>query len=115
MEFTRGDTYKFSFSRLDANKQVITVKADEMWFTVKQDFYTAEKKLQKKLSDGTITYDENDYTYHVTIQSEDTRNFRYDAEYVYDIQVLQDYIVKTISKGTIKVQPEVTFEGGMAE
>ena len=28
MEFTRGDTYKFKFQRLDGNSEVITTKAN---------------------------------------------------------------------------------------
>ena len=115
MNFTRGDTYKFCFQRLDANKEVITVQADEVWFTVKKDFVTTTREIQKKLSDGTITYDPNYYTYHVTIQSEDTANFKYNTDYVYDIQILQDYIIKTIAKGNFKVQPEVTFERSVSE
>lgn len=110
MNFTRGDTYRFYFQRLDASGQVITVKADEVWFTVKRDFVTTTREIQKKLSDGTITYNSNDYTYHVTIQPEDTANFAYNTEYVYDIQILQDDVIKTIAKGSLKVQPEVTFE-----
>ena len=115
MNFTRSVTYKFKFQRLDANKQVITVKADEVWFTVKEDFNTQTRKIQKKLSDGTITFDESNYTYHVTIQSEDTANFAYNRDYVWDIQILQDYVIKTIAKGNLKVQPEVTFERSVTE
>lgn len=110
MVFTRGDTYKFYFQRLDANGDVIQVRANEVWFTVKKDFVTTTCEIQKKLSDGTITYDPSDYTYHITIQPEDTANFEYNTDYVYDIQILQDSVIKTISKGSIKVQPEVTFE-----
>ena len=111
MKFTRRDTFKFMFKRLDANGDVITVKANEMWFTVKENYNTTAIKIQKKLSSGEITYDKNDYTYHVTIQSGDTAEFNYNQKYVYDVQVQQDYIIKTIVKGTLEVTPEVTFEG----
>ena len=36
MEFTRGDTYKYKFQRLDSNNEVITTKASKMRFTVKK-------------------------------------------------------------------------------
>lgn len=111
MQFTRGDTFKFTFKRIDANDNVIPAIATEMWFTVKEDYNTTEIKIQKKLSTGEITFDTNDYSYHVTIQSIDTANFEYEKEYVYDLQVQQDYIIKTIIKGTLTVTLEVTFEG----
>lgn len=111
MKFTRRDTFKFTFKRLDANGEVITVKADEMWFTVKENYNTQEIQIQKKLSNDGIIYDANDYSYHVTIQSSDTANFKYNQKYVYDIQIQQDYVIKTIVKGTLEVTPEVTFEG----
>lgn len=111
MKFTRRDTFKFTFKRLDANGEIITVKADEMWFTVKENYNTEVKKIQKKLSTGEIIYDANDYSYHVTIQSNDTAGFNYNQKYVYDVQIQQDYIIKTIVKGTLEVTPEVTFEG----
>lgn len=111
MKFTRRDTFKFTFKRLDANGEVITVKADEMWFTVKENYNTQEIQIQKKLSNDEIIYDANDYSYHVTIQSNDTANFKYNQKYVYDVQIQQDYVIKTIVKGTLEVTPEVTFEG----
>lgn len=111
MKFTRRDTFKFMFKRIDANGEVIPVIADEMWFTVKEDYNTTNIKIQKKLSNNEITFDDNDYSYHITIQSADTASFVYDREYVYDVQVQQDYVIKTIIKGTLVVTPEVTFEG----
>lgn len=111
MKFTRRDTFKFTFKRIDANGTVIPAIATEMWFTVKENYNTKDIKIQKKLSTKEITYDENDYSYHVTIQSEDTADFIYEKEYVYDVQVQQDYVIKTIIKGTLVVTPEVTFEG----
>lgn len=109
--FTRRDTYKFTFKRIDANGDVIPVSATEMWFTVKDNFNTTQIRIQKKLSVGEIIYDENDYSYHITIQPSDTADFIYGNKYVCDIQVQQGNIIKTIMKGTLEVTPEVTFEG----
>ena len=88
--------------------QVITLmqSTDRIIVSLNSD----NSKIEYRLSDGTITYNPSDYTYHVTIQPEDTANFEYNTDYVYDIQILQDSVIKTISKGSIKVQPEVTFE-----
>ena len=111
--FTRRDTYKFTFKRIDANGDVIPVSATEMWFTVKDNFNTTQIRIQKKLSVGEIIYDENDYSYHITIQPSDTADFTYNHQYVCDVQVQQGNIIKTIIKGTLEVTPEVTFEGGV--
>lgn len=112
MNFTRGDTYKFKFHRIDANNEIIQAQADEVWFTVKSNFTTDVKLVQKRLTKGEITFD-SDFYYHVTIEAGDTSNLDYNKQYVYDIQVLQAGIVKTITKGTISVTEEVTFEVGV--
>lgn len=109
--FTRRDTYKFTFKRIDANGDVIPVSATEMWFTVKDDYNTKTIRIQKKLSTSEIVYDDSDHSYHVTIQPGDTADFVYGNKYVCDIQVQQGNIIKTIMKGTLEVTPEVTFEG----
>lgn len=113
MKFTRGDTYKFKFYRLDVNNNIIEYAATEIWFTVKTDYTTPKIAIQKKLSTGEITFDPTDFSYHVVIEPQDTANFIYDKNYVYDIQVLQGDVIKTIAKGILKVDKEVTFERGV--
>lgn len=108
MNFTRGDTYKFKFQRLDANGEPILVKAEKLWFTVKKNYKTTEKLIQKTLSD--IIFDAEGY-YHVTLQHDDTKNLKY-KKYVCDIQVENSGVVSTIFKGTMTLTNEVTFEGG---
>lgn len=108
MRFIRGDTYKFRFQRQDTNYEPILVKAEKLWFTVKKNYKTTEKLIQKTLSD--ITFDNEGY-YHVTIEHDDTKNLKY-KKYVCDIQVENAGVVTTIYKGTIVLDNEVTFEGG---
>lgn len=110
MNFTRGDTFKFKFQRLSANGEVITTIAEKMWFTVKENHNTNDKILQKTLVDGGITFTTDGY-YHVTIDPKDTKNLFY-RSYVYDIQVENNGVVQTISKGNVTIAEEVTFEGG---
>lgn len=112
MNFTRGDTHKFKFHRLDANQEIIETVADEVWFTVKENFNTDVKLIQKTLTAGEINFDDQ-YYYHVTIEGSDTSGFTYNKLYVYDIQVMQSGVIKTIAKGTISVTEEVTFEVGV--
>lgn len=111
MEFTRGDTYKFKFQRLDSENQPIMTKAEKMWFTVKSDYYTKNIKIQKTLDNG-IEFTEDGF-YHITIQHEDTKDLTY-GTYVCDIQVENSNVVQTIFKDTITLTNEVTFDGGVA-
>lgn len=111
MEFTRGDTYKFKFQRLDSENQPIMTKAEKMWFTVKSDYYTENIKLQKTLDNG-IEFSDDGF-YHITIQHEDTKDLTY-GTYVCDIQVENSGVVQTIYKDTITLTNEVTFDGGVA-
>lgn len=108
MEFTRGDTYKFKFQRLDANNKPIMEKSQKLWFTVKENYYSLTPKIQKTLENG-ITFDEEGY-YHITIEHDDTKNMNY-GKYVCDIQVENDGIVTTIYKDEFILDEEVTFEG----
>lgn len=109
IEIIRGDTFMFKFQRIGVDDNVITNKAEKMWFTVKKNYKTTEKLIQKTLKDKTITFDSDSY-YHIVLENEDTKDLKYKT-YVYDIQVENDGYVQTISMGTITINNEVTFEG----
>ena len=111
MEFTRGDTYKFKFQRLDNNNEPIITKSEKMWFTVKESYYTDEIIIQKTLDRG-ITYSDEDGYYHVTIEHEDTKELSF-GNYVCDIQVENAGVIKTIYKDNFTITGEVTYEGGV--
>lgn len=104
MELIRGDTAKFKFQRHDANGNVIGTKADEIYFTVKTNGYSDIVLLQKRIED--MEFDEN-YYYHITINSEDTDDFEY-GTYQYDIEIVQDNN-KTTTRGEFIVDEEITF------
>lgn len=111
MEFIRGDTFKFKFKRKNYNNEIIDVKADKVWFTVKKNYKTDDILIQKTLQAGTISFSEDDSYYHVVINPADTSALKY-KKYVCDIQVENNGEVTTIFKDTIKLLEEVTFEGG---
>lgn len=108
IEFTRGDTYAFSFQRTNINKEVITDKPLFMWFTVKPNYTTKEPTILKTLEEG-IIYDETEHKYYVTIESKETANLSY-GDYVFDIQVKTSFGIKTIKKGTLTLTEEVTHQ-----
>ena len=104
MEFVRGDTEKYKFQRKDANGEVITTKADSIYFTVKTDGYSDDVLLQKTIDD--MTFD-SDYYYHFTIEPEDTDEMDY-GTYRYDVEVIQDGVKKT-TVGEFILTEEITF------
>ena len=108
MNLIRGDTLNLKFKRIDRNGEVIKEKPEKLFFTVKNSYYDKDYLFQKSLEKGTISYDENDNYYRFTIEPEDTNNLIF-GKYVYDIEVVNLDIVKTIAKGTLEIEEEVTF------
>lgn len=110
IEFIRGDTYSFRFQRKLKNDEIITERPDQIFFSVK-DYYKDEELLfQKRLSNGTIIYDESDNYYYITINPEDTCNLEMGKSYYFDIVIVKDKEVKTIVVGKMKLLIEVTFK-----
>ena len=105
MEMTRGDTARYKFRRLDDEGNPITEVPDNVYFTVKEDYFNLDPVLQKTIND--MSFDEN-YYFHFTINPEDTENLM-TRNYVYDIQVNQGNYKQTIAKGVFKLTKEVTY------
>ena len=110
MEFTRGDTKKYKFQRIDKDNNAIETKSQKMWFTVKENYYTNTILIEKTLEDNTITFDDEFY-YHILLNHNDTKDLSY-RKYVCDIQVENDGVVTTIYKDDFILTEEVTFKGG---
>ena len=110
MQFTRGDTKKYKFQRIDKDKNVIETKSQKMWFTVKDNVYTDKILIEKTLENGTITFDDEFY-YHILLNHDDTKDLSY-RKYVCDIQVENEGVVTTIYKDDFILTEEVTFKGG---
>lgn len=108
LKFTRGDTFSFKFQRKDKDGEIIETISEKMWFTVKKNYNSTDTLIQKTLLNDIVFDDETKY-YHVTIQSEDTRELNY-GDYVYDIQIMNGEIVQTIAKGSLKLDTEVTTD-----
>lgn len=106
IEFVRGDTQPLKFQVKDNNGNVLKMdSSDELIFTIKKNYNTKQKILQKKLSDGGIHY--NGGYYFITLNHEDTASLKY-GTYVYDVQLMSDGIVATLVLGTITLTQEVT-------
>lgn len=105
MKMRRGDTKFYKFQRKDKNGEVITEKAEKVYFTVKKNFIAKEVILQKTIED--MVFDE-DYYYHFVIEPEDTDNKEY-GKYKFDVQIEHDGVKSTLALGDFEIQEEVTF------
>ena len=103
---TRGDTAGYTFKRVNAEGQTIKTEPDKIYFTVKQSFTTKEHVLQKTTDDMTM---DNDGTWHFVIQAGETDVFDF-GSYVYDIEVIENNAVSTISKGKFTLTEEATWK-----
>lgn len=106
IEFYRGDTYSFKFQRFK-NGEVISELPNKLYFTVKEKNCSSNVAFQKKLDDGIVKSEEDNY-YHVTINPEDTDGLSY-LEYVWDIEVITDTYKKTLASGILRFKKEVTL------
>ena len=103
----RGDSKKIRFKRTDCQGNVIKEKADKMYFSVKySDDDTAPLLFQKTLDNG-ITYDEESNYYFIEIQPKDTNGLPY-VNLFYDVEIKVGDYTKTIAKGQIKLDGEIT-------
>lgn len=101
----RGDTTPLMFQRKDNNGDVIKLRADKIYFTVKKSDLPDEVLFQKTIDDMTL---DEDGTYHFVIQPEDTNNLEF-GNYLFDLEVIQDNVVSTISRGEFIIEFEATF------
>lgn len=107
IKMPRGDIRNIKFNITNKEGTTITTDFDEIYITFKRGFYDNEALFQKKLTDETIIKDENNY-YHFTIESEDTDNLDY-GDYVFDIELVINDLVKQTIVGNLTLTNEVTF------
>ena len=107
LENIRGDTFKLPI-QLKNNDEVIKVKVEKMYFTIKDVAYSKDVILQKKLDDG-ITFDSETGIYLVEIKPEDTDNLNF-GDYEYDLEIINNGEVETPLIGTFKITKEITHK-----
>ena len=106
MRIIRGDSKTFTFQRKDKDNNVIIEKPDKMYLTIKQNEFERKALIQKTFDNG-IRFEED--TYYVDFVPEDTDDLSF-GEYVYDIEIINGDIVKTIKKDTFVIESEVTHK-----
>lgn len=105
-EAMRGDTFGQNVTIKNCLKDLT-----EIYFTVKESYDNKEYVIQKTLTGGGITFlDETEDTkkYNVCINATDSDSLKTNREYVYDMQLVAGTTKKTILKGTIIFEDDVT-------
>jgi hypothetical protein len=108
----RGDVRPLQFDVLEADGETMTdIEFDDIYFTVKKNFTDRDFKFQKKLSDGTITKDDDGH-YHTFIDSTDTDILPF-GEYVFDIELKKSNAsvpdIKQTTVGRLIITEESTY------
>lgn len=106
MRIIRGDSKTFTFQRKNKNGEVIVEKPDKMYLTIKQNEYEKQALIQKTFDDG-IRFENS--TYYVDFMPEDTDDLSF-GDYVYDIEIINGDVKKTIKKDTFIIESEVTHK-----
>lgn len=106
IKMIRGDTESIRVAvEKDGGVKLDLVKGDVIYFTVKENYYSEDRKIQKVISEF-----ENGEAL-ITIHPEDTRQLK-PGNYVYDIQLNRSNgQVKTIvPKSNFRIEADVTHE-----
>lgn len=106
IKMVRGDSETLTYENINAEtgEQVALVTGDTVYFTVKTNYQTADKSLQKVVTTFT------DGKASISILPTDTKIMPF-GQYVYDVQVtFANGQVKTPVVGAFTLLNEVTYE-----
>ena len=92
-KFIKGDTYSRGFT-IEGFEHPIK----QIYFTVKEKSADKNYALQKRLTCGIEKDPEIPNRYVLTIEADDTNNFKVNYDYVFDIQIVTETIKRTIIK-----------------
>lgn len=105
LSMARGDIYSFSFAVFIDDEQS-SQEMDQIYFTVKKNYYDKSYLIQKRLSDNGIVSDGHG-NYSVIINPEDTNNLELGV-YDFDIELVKMPSIKRTFVGTLELTKEVT-------
>lgn len=103
----RGDLKKCRFWIKNEYGEASDIEFDEIYFTVKRNFYDQDFIFQKKLSDNTIVKLE-DGSYQFVIEPADTNDCAV-GRHVCDIEIVEEGSIKQTVVGTLDLTNEVTY------
>ena len=106
ISFARGDSLIKGFQlRNESTKEPITQEFDNIYFTMKRNYFNNAFVLQKTLTNGGIVADGNGH-YTLTLLPNDTASLPF-GTYDFDIELDRGDFVKTFN-GTITLTKEST-------
>ena len=102
--FFRGNTFE-KVINVNWNKEIT-----QIYFTIKKEEKDKNAVLQKKLNSGITKISEKDgkTSFLLTINATDTDDFETNYDYWCDIKILSNNIKKTIAKGTLTLDTDIT-------
>lgn len=104
----RSESVTLRFQRKDLEGNVILTAPDDIYFTVKKRYEYTNYVLQKRLSDGGISFDPNTGWYRIGITPEDTAELDFDT-YYFDLKKREGETEKYIKKiDEMEICPVVT-------
>lgn len=107
ISINRGDSKGFKFCR-KLNNEIITERAEKVYFTVKTNSKSENILLQKTIQD--MIFDNEGY-YHFKLEPSDTDDFFY-GSFPCDIEIFNESEnYKKTTLGTLTIEKEVTFVG----
>lgn len=111
---TRGDTHLITFKVQDENNEdYILQPNDKLYFTVKKNWFDTNCVIQKTYNDG-ITFNNDTGFYEIELEQSCSCELNC-GNFVYDIEIIIDNagkpIIKTLVKGTLTFDKEVTHKG----
>ena len=102
----RGDIRNVQFTIRDMNGNIVTTDFTEIYITCKKRCTDKVVCFQKTLSDQTIEKVE-DGVYRMTIEPDDTNYLEF-GNYVFDIQLDYEDMIKQTTVGILTLTDEVT-------
>ena len=96
--FIKGDTYTRGFT-IDLDFPI-----NQVYFTVKEKSSDKRYLLQKRLTNGIELDPEVPNRYVLTIDADDTNDFKVNTNYVFDIQIVTDSMKRTIVGGYLRLE-----------
>lgn len=108
IEFPRGNKILLKFQRRTEDNEIIKEPVKELVFLCKYSVDSTNAIFQKKLSEGSITFDKKDFYYRFVIESKDTQELNFGSYYV-AIEIIEENVKKTIATGTLRL----TNDGGV--
>lgn len=104
IEMPRGDIRDVRF-RVNNGQET---EFDNIYFTVKGTARDKACLFQKKLSDGSISLDNEGY-FNLRIEAQDTNDLSY-TTYDFDIELVRGTNIKQTTVGQLIITKEVTFQ-----